>query len=185
MRVHEKMNIRTYYNALLFNLFRFQCFFQYWITWPMFVVSSAIGFQKILIQRHKTKDWRRYINDNLNNPRHGISLHFARGNMALLEGAVLVTVINFIAVGLTFDIAVWNYLLISSFLVSILVTFLFLPDHEDDFRDFASWSTYERRKYAGLTILLVLIITGGLIVSFVFVFRSIAKMNCVLPQVLR
>ena len=70
-------NLREEANLFYYNIFRFECFIKYLLGRPIYGLMRISGFGKIITRLTGRENWKEYAYDVLNNPKDGISLHFA------------------------------------------------------------------------------------------------------------
>jgi hypothetical protein len=165
------MSLKKFYNILFFNIFRFHCFCQYWVAKPIFALLNPSRFDGVLSRPlHEGENWHDYlIDDVLNNPKGGISLFLTGRFMGVMEAALVFTLWNLLCASLRLDFYYWKlgaYFLMLASVITILISYQ--PEYLNDFREFRSWSSSERRKFVLITLLVVIGICSAFVSSLAF-----------------
>ena len=174
------MTLKRFHNILYFNIFRFHCFCQYWIAKPILRILALVGPRDGIVSRYRDKreNWDDdLIRDLLNNPKGGTSLFLTDRFMGGMEAASAVTFWNLVSALLQLDFYTWRYgviILVVAYAVTILVSPT--PEYLNDFREFRSWSVRESRKFAVITLLVVICIFLAFVSSLAW-YISIAISN--------
>ena len=174
------MTLKRFHNILYFNIFRFHCFFQYWVAKPILAIMAPVARHGGVISRYRDEheNWDDdLIRDLLNNPKGGTSLFLTDRFMGGMEAASAVTFWNLVSALLQMNFYTWKYgmwILAAAAVVTILVSPT--PEYLNDFREFRSWSVRESRKFAVITLLVVICIFLAFVSSLAW-YISIAISN--------
>ncbi len=171
-------NLRERINLFYYNIFKFECFTQYLIAYPMYLIVKITGLGKVLAKRSGKENWDEYIISVLNSPKGGISLHIAGLQVTVLSGLLLLSLLNVICGLLQLDLhTFWFYGGVVAVILAVVISNYAAPsDHRKylkDFKRFESMPKAEKRKSALLTFLIVIGIWSIFIGSFIFYLRSL------------
>jgi hypothetical protein len=165
-------------NLFYYNIFKFECFTQYLIAYPIFLVVRITGLGNLLAKRSGKENWDEYIISVLNSPKFGVSLHIAGLQVGILSMLLLLTLLNVVCVLLQVDLhTFWYYGMIVAAILATVISYYVAPsDHKKylgDFKQFELMSKYEKRKSALLTFVIAIGILSIFIGSFIFYLRSL------------
>jgi hypothetical protein len=173
---HDEFRERL--NLFYYNIFKFECFTQYLITYPMVLFVKIIGLGKLTARRIGKENWDEYIFSVLNSPKGGISLHIAGLQVGILSLLLLLTLLNVGCTLLQLHLHnFWFYGMIAAVIPAVVISNYVAPnDHKKylkDFKKFESMSKPEKLKSALLSFLIVIGILTMFVGSFIFYLRSL------------
>ncbi|MFN2392213.1 MAG: hypothetical protein ABR566_09610 [Pyrinomonadaceae bacterium] len=171
-------NLRERINLFYYNIFKFECFTQYLIAYPMYLIVKITGLGKVLAKRSVKENWNEYILSILNDPKGGISLHIAGIQVGILSMLLLLTLLNVVCGSLQIKSdTFWYYGMIVAAILAVVISSYAAPSNHkkylNDFKKFESMSKAKKRKSALLTFLIVIGIWSVFIGSFIFYLRSL------------
>ncbi len=153
------MNFRKLYNIIYFNIFRFHCFMFYKMAQPFYALLKLLGLDGIMSKHHKHENWEDYLlNEVLNDPEKGVSLFLTERIMGILQASLIITLWNLASALFSLNFDYWKYGVYFFLIAGVLVGgyFILNHDHLSDFKEFRSWSVSESRKFATLTVLVII-----------------------------
>lgn len=165
--VHRAMTLKTFYNLIYFNIFKFHCFFQYWVASIIFSSVKLTGLGGLAASHHKRDDWDKYlIEEVLNSPEMGVSKFMTDRFMAVLECCLILILWNLISSLFQINFDYWKNGMI---LIGVLVAIagFFYPEYLKDFKKFEAWAPIQKRKYEIVTFLTVTGIFTVFVLSFI------------------
>ncbi|MBK8303948.1 MAG: hypothetical protein IPK98_11315 [Chloracidobacterium sp.] len=135
---------------------------------------------KIANKALKTKDYEEYSRNFSTTLRGGPSLVFAGMHVTSLATALLISMLNLVSVILKFPKTMHLYGLFVVVVIAIPASVFFLAPTDrkkylQDFEEFESRSLGEKRKWALITLSIILGIWIICILSFVVFFRSLPR----------
>lgn len=172
-------NLRTNVNLFYYNLYRFECFTQYLISYPIMPILRATGIIRTAARRSGKENFEEYLFGILNDPKGGISLNFAGIQVTAHLTVLLFSPWNILSGLLKIPIDIWPYGFIVTGLIAFVVSYYVAPDDNrkylEDFRKFEKMSKARKRMYALLTFLIVIATWAIFIGSFIFMLRSLVQ----------
>lgn len=143
------MSLKKFYNIVYFNIFRFHCFCQNWVAKPVERGGILSGYY----DNENRVDYE--INDVLNDLKGEISLFLTDRFMGVMQVAFAMIFLNLVYALLQLDFYYWKYGLIFLGVVCVVASFAFHHEYLSDFKEFSSWSVNENRKFAVITLLVI------------------------------
>lgn len=171
-------NLRERINLFYYNIFKFECFTQYLIAYPIYAVIRITGLGRLAAKRIEKENWDEYLISVLNDPKGGISLYIAGLQVGILSMLLLLTLLNVVCALLQIkDDVFWYYGMIVAAILAVAISSYIAPsDHKkylNDFKRFELMSKAKKRKSALLTFLIVIGICSIFIGNFIFYLRSL------------
>ncbi len=172
-------NWRERLNLFYYNIFRFERYTQYLVSHPMHVFVKFVGLGSTMAKRSGREDWDDYILSVLNDPKGGMSLHFAGLQVSLLVFLLLFTPWNIFCGLVQIGIVPWSYgLVVPGILALILSEYAAPGDARKYLKDFKRFETMPKAwkcKSALLTLLVVIGTWTAFLASFVFYIKSLIQ----------
>lgn len=170
-------NLQERINLFYYNIFKFECFTQYLIAYPVYSVVRITGLGKIMAKR-SGKEWDEYIISVLNSPEGGVSLQIAGLQVGVLCLLLMLTLLNVVCILLQIKgDNFWFYGGVVAVIFSVVISYFAAPSNHKkylkNFKRFESMSKAEKRKSALLTFLIVIGIWAIFIGSFIYYLRSL------------
>ncbi len=167
-------------NLLYYNIFRFECFTQYIISYPLTQIATLTGLGAMLAKKRRQQDWDAYILEVLNDPKGGVSLHIAGIQITILTLLSLLSAWNVLCAALFLDFpTIWPYGGVVSLILAVVASFYAAPNagkkYLSDFRKFEAMPKATKRSFALLTFLTVVGIWLLFISTFIFYLRSLPR----------
>jgi hypothetical protein len=172
-------------NLFYYNIFRFECYAQYVIGYPVSKLVKLVGLKENIERRARIKqptyDLDEYALSTLNDPRGGVSLLSSGMHVTVLVILALFTLLNLI--GGIWRLGVptfWTYGAIVSAVIGVVVSNFFLAPTDrtkylKDFREFEKRSRKQKRTDALVTFVLVIGIWSVFILSSWFYFQTFRR----------
>lgn len=156
-------NLQEYTNLFFYNIFRFECFTQSLVSYPINLLFRAIGFYKVAGKRTGKENFEEYLMSVLNDPRGGISLHLAGIQVTAHLTVLLVTPWNIISGLLLLDIRTsWFYGFLVIALLAVVISFYVAPDYTKIYlKDFKRFEKLPKKKKLMSALLTFLIVVGS------------------------
>ena len=172
-----KASLQRKINLFYYNIFRFERFTQYLVSYPINSGIKLTGLGNAMARRSGEENWDEHILNLLNDPKGGISLNFAGMQVTAHLTVLFLSFLNFFCgllrlPGDTF----WFYGMFPVFILALVLSYYAAPTNRKkylkDFKEFESMPKAWKRKSALLTFLIIIGVWLTFIASFVFFLRN-------------
>jgi hypothetical protein len=175
-----KGSLRRNINLFYYNIFRFERFTQYLISYPINGGITLIGLGDRIAKQSGKDNWDGYILGVLNDPKGGISLIYARMQVTAHLTVLFLSLLNFLCGLLRLGLhTYWIFGGIVAAVLAFILSFYMAPEahgkYLNDFKTFESMKKAQKRKSALATFLIIVLIWSTFVGSSIYYLASITR----------